>query len=44
VVIDLNGLEVRTVVRCSERGALRALELVADHRDTLLADWRKIRG
>ena len=43
-VINLIGLELREAYSCTEPDARRALKLVAEHRDTLLAAWRQIHG
>jgi hypothetical protein len=44
VVINLIGPEVREVINCSEREARRASQLIADHRDELMEEWRRIHG
>jgi hypothetical protein len=44
VVVNLLGPNVREAIACDARDAGRALEVVARHRDRLLAEWRRLHG
>ncbi|EGY01898.1 hypothetical protein AZA_88333 [Nitrospirillum viridazoti Y2] len=44
VVINLVGMELREVIGCTEREARRILQLVAEHQEALLKEWRRIHG
>ncbi|WP_284946142.1 DUF4160 domain-containing protein [Acidisoma cladoniae] len=44
VVINIHVMEVRTVVRCSERDARRAVGIVAANKAALIEAWRRIHG
>ena len=44
VVINLIGLEVREVIGCGEREAVRALRLAAAHHAALMEAWGRLHG
>jgi hypothetical protein len=44
VVVDLVNLDIREAIGCGERNARRALLLLTEHREALLAAWRRIHG
>ncbi len=44
VVVNLIGPDLREAIGCREPEARRVLRLIADHRDELMAAWRRIHG
>jgi uncharacterized protein DUF4160 len=44
VVVILAGPEVREAIGCNQSDARRALDLVAEHQETLLKAWSRIHG
>jgi hypothetical protein len=44
VVINLVGMELCEAIGCTEREARRILQVIAEHQETLLTEWRRIHG
>ncbi len=44
VVVELLRAEVREAIGCDEREARGALRMIVEHRDQLLAAWRRLHG
>jgi hypothetical protein len=44
VVVNLFGPEVREVIGCDEREAVRVLRLITGHQEMLMQAWRRFHG
>ena len=44
VVINVSKMELREVVNCDEREALRVLRVIEDHQPALVEAWRRLHG